>query len=379
MLDVARCKCNSSDMKQVSSSKIGLIQTELQQGILRKQWKVGEKLPTEVELARHFGCSVGTVNKAVSLLAHNGMVERKPRMGTRVLSNSMSGSGVKLDAFAFICPSDQHEGVWRAMKGFQQAAQENGRRMLMLTAGTDYQKEVEIIGRLAEFDVLGAALYPVVPTFSDLTRFSKILKSSLFPVVLAGVGLPGQELPCVVIDGFHAGYTMTHRMIEKGVKKIGFLASRSWSVSVRDRYQGYKWALSEAGIVEDESLVILDSSMNVDFVNPLDESTALAQRYLDQVNGLGVEAVVCYCDFLAQGFISAAAARGLRVPQDLLVSGIDDYAIASSGSVQLTTYRVPYEQIGRVAFEMLEQSLSNQLGASTERHVRGDLVIRESA
>lgn len=365
-------------MKKGAHSKLEAIQHELRQGILRKVWKVGDKLPTESELARKFGCSVGTVNKAVSLLVHNGMIERKPRSGTHVVSDKDS-TGIKLDALAFICPSNQHEGVWRAMKGFQAAAQEKKQRMLMLTSGTDYQKEVEIIGRLAEFDVLGAALYPVVPSFSELLHFLQVIKTSRFPVVLVGMGVPGQEVSGVAIDGFHAGYTMTRHLIGKRLRKIGFLASRSWSVSVRDRYQGYKWALSEAGIELDEKLVLLNPSMHIDFENPLAESVEMSQTYLDQVEHMGVQGVVCYSDFFARGLIQVARKRGLRVPDDLSVVGIDDYATVAEDEVRLTTYRVPYEEMGRVAFELLESRVANPDGAVLEKYVKGDIIVRESA
>lgn len=366
-------------MNRASQSKLESIQSDLQQEIFRKVWKVGDKLPTEAELAQKYKCSVGTVNKAVSLLVHKGLVERKTRMGSHVLSNTAIGSSIRLDAYAFICPSEQHEGVWRAMKGFQSAAQEKKRRMLMLTSGSDYEKEVEMIGSLSEFDVQGAALYPVVPSFNELVHFTEILKNSKFPVVIVGVGLPGQEISGVSIDGFHAAYTMTRHLIDKGLKRIGFLTNRSWAVSIRDRYQGYKWALSEAGLSQDEQLAMLSPSMHLDFEKPLDESIDLSRQYLEQIKDLGVQGVVTSSDFIARGLITVAMEKGLRVPTDLSVTGIDDYAIACEGEVKLTTYHVPYEEMGRTSFEMLDTLITEKSAAPIEKHVRGELVVRESA
>ncbi|MEJ0000610.1 MAG: substrate-binding domain-containing protein [Verrucomicrobiota bacterium] len=282
----------------------------------------------------------------------------------------MDATGIKLDAFAFIYPSDQHEGIWRAMKGFQAAAQEKKRRLCMLSSGTDYQKELALVGQLAEFDVLGAALYPLLPSFGDLVRFLQMLKDSRFPVVLVGAELPGQEISGVAIDGFHAGYTMTRHLLNGGRRRIGFLASRSWSVSVRDRYQGYKWALSEAGLPLEDKLVFLNPSMHVDFEDPLREPIEMARAYLDQVRDAGLQGVVCYSDFFARGLIRVAAERGLKVPEDLKVTGIDDYAIPIPDEVALTTYRVPYEEMGRIAFELLESRIVNPKGPALEKYVR---------
>jgi GntR family transcriptional regulator of arabinose operon len=363
-----------------SPKKTQAIYTRLREEILSGVWAAGSKLPNETELAQQFNCSLGTVSKALALLVHEGFVERKARAGTTVIygtEQSPSALG-QLDAFAFIYPSEQHEGIWRTVKGFQDAAREAGRRVVMLTTGLDYQKETEFVSRLSEFDVRGAVIYPVIPTPQDQVHFSQLLVESKFPVVLAEVNLPGLGCPSVVIDGFHAGYTMTRHMIGRGAKRIGFFSNFAWAPFMRDRYLGYRWALEEAGMGEPTGGVFLDSTMNPDFQNPLAEPTALAAKFFDTAGKL--DAVVCADDFLALGCITAAQQRGWGVPNDLLVSGVDDYsALASSHGVPLTTYRIPFEEMGRQSFAMLDRVLQNKSTPSLEHQIRGEIVVRKSA
>jgi len=248
----------------------------------------------------------------------------------------------------------------------------------MLTTGLDYQKEAEFITRLSEFDVRGAVVYPIISTPQEQVHFSQMLVNSKFPVVLAEVNLPGLGCSSVVIDGFHAGYTMARHMIARGAKRIGYFSNYAWAPFMRDRYQGYRWALEEAGILEPQDGVYLDSAMHPDFNNPLVEPTEMAGAFFAKAGKL--DAVVCADDFLALGCIAAAEKRGWKVPHDLLVSGIDDYsALAASMGIPLTTYRIPFEEMGLKAFETLNTVMREKPDSPSEAQVRGNIVIRESA
>lgn len=362
-----------------SPKKLQTVYAQIRQEILGGEWAVGSKLPRESEMGEKFGCSPGTVSKALSLLVHEGLVERRARAGTTVISDGSTSPQplAKLDAFAFIYPSEQHEGIWRTVKGFQDAAREAGRRTVMLTTGIDYQKETEFIARLSEFDVRGAVVYPIVPDAQAQVRLSHMLVNSRFPVVLTQLNLPGLGCPSVVIDGFHAGYTMAKHMITRGAKRIGFFSNFAWAPFMRDRYQGYRWALEEAGIQEPPCGVCLSSAMNPDFQNPLAEPTALAAKFFEEAGKL--DAVVCADDFLALGCIAAAQKRGWRVPEDLLVTGIDDCGVSSApGGIALTTYRISFEEIGRKSFALLQKVVAAEAPIPGEDPVRGKIIIRES-
>ncbi len=360
-------------------SKVESVYRLLVERISMGVWPVGECLPTEFELASEFQCGRHTVSQAITRLVHEGMVERRRRAGTRVIHNAVRSErpSVELDAFAFIYPSDRHESGWRTVNGFQEAARKADRRVVTLTMGTDYNKEMELVSSLAEFDVKAAAIYPIIPSSAIQLRLSALLIESKFPIVLVDLNLPGLGRPSVVVDSFHAGYTMTRHLLGSGLSRIGFLADQSWAPSVAERYRGYLWAHEEAGMKTDPSRVLLEPEMRPNFEDPLRDPTQLAHRYLDSKPG--VEGVVCAHDFLAQGMLRAAQERGLRVPKDLKVAGIDDLAKQPAGQVSLTTYHVPFEELGRKVFETLDALLNNKPSPELETRVRGEIVVRESA
>lgn len=68
-----------------TSPKAQPIAEEVRRRIAAQQWKQGERIPDEAELAVEFSVSRATVNKALQLLADEGLLERKRRAGTRVV------------------------------------------------------------------------------------------------------------------------------------------------------------------------------------------------------------------------------------------------------------------------------------------------------
>jgi len=360
-------------------SKVESIYRLLVERISDGTWPVGECLPTEFELASEFQCGRHTISQAITRLVHEGLVERRRRVGTRVLNNEIRSKrpAVELDAFAFIYPSDRHEGVWRTVNGFQEAARKAGRRVVTLTVGTDYDRELELISRLAEFDVKAAAIYPLIPSPEIQMRLARLLIESPFSLVLVDLNLPGLGRSSVVVDNFHAGFAMTRHLLDIGLSRIGFFANHSWAPSVAERYRGYLWALEEAGKRPVPGSVLLEPEMVPNYDDPLRDPHLLATRYLE--SGPKVEGVVCSNDLLARGLIRAAQERGLRIPKDLKVTGIDDFANQFQGEISLTTYHVPFEELGQKVFGALDLILNDKPMPELETRVRGEIVVRETA
>lgn len=64
--------------------KAQAIAEEVRRRIVERAWRQGERIPDEAALAVEFGASRATVNKALQLLADEGLLDRRRRAGTRV-------------------------------------------------------------------------------------------------------------------------------------------------------------------------------------------------------------------------------------------------------------------------------------------------------
>jgi GntR family histidine utilization transcriptional repressor len=60
------------------------IASEVRRRIVEREWRQGERIPDEADLATEFGAARATVNKALQLLADEGLLDRRRRAGTRV-------------------------------------------------------------------------------------------------------------------------------------------------------------------------------------------------------------------------------------------------------------------------------------------------------
>lgn len=89
-------------------------------------------------------------------------------------------------------------------------------------------------------------------------------------------------------------------------------------------------------------------------------------------------AVVTSADLVALAVIKIIRAHGLEVPGDISVVGIDDIDWSKYNEPPLTTVRIPQEDMGKAAIQLLQQLLSNHKAAETRRVIATSLVIRQT-
>ncbi len=99
----------------------------------------------------------------------------------------------------------------------------------------------------------------------------------------------------------------------------------------------------------------------------------------DLVLASGTTAVLAYNDEVAVGVINRLWDRGVRVPCDLSVVGVDDTSLAEMVTPRLTTVRVPAAAAGREAVRLLLDSvIGRDAGSRAPVALRAELVIRYS-
>jgi LacI family transcriptional regulator len=91
-----------------------------------------------------------------------------------------------------------------------------------------------------------------------------------------------------------------------------------------------------------------------------------------------VTAIVCGNDILAIGVLIEAAARGIRVPEAMSVTGFDDIDLAREWTPALTTVRLPVSEIGQRAAERMLGRLDEETPPRIEE-VHVELVERASS
>ncbi|MTD16019.1 LacI family DNA-binding transcriptional regulator [Nakamurella sp. YIM 132087] len=202
------------------------------------------------------------------------------------------------------------------------------------------------------------------------------LKTLAAPLVTVGSTIPG--VPGVRVDDQLVGYLAARHLIDLGHRRIAFLGldpDDMYGFTVaRDRHTGYCRALAEAGLPTHPADVEITGFAVEAGEAALEHQLAIA----DWDPAALPTAIVAVSDEVAMGVLYAARHRGIRVPQDLSVVGVDNHDL--SHLFDLTTVGQPVRQQGAIAAQMLLDLIDGRGvgGGEPVRLLEPGLVVRNT-
>ncbi|MFE7766825.1 LacI family DNA-binding transcriptional regulator [Streptomyces sp. NPDC057438] len=243
--------------------------------------------------------------------------------------------------------------------------------------------------RVAARHGFGVVLYPSPegvgpardPFASAQAALDGVIASSMAADALTAIR--GDQLPLVMLDsdpgGSHGAATV-NLDIRDGVRQIAdhllglghrhflHLAADipSWTFRVRARELA-----ARVGSVPGASLRTAAAPISIEGA-----LTAATTALTGSGTGRRPTAVVCDDDKLAAGVYKAARRLGLRIPEDVSVTGLDDLALATALDPELTTVRLDAELFGERGMEALLAVLEGR--TPTEGDIPVELVVRGS-
>lgn len=241
----------------------------------------------------------------------------------------------------------------------------HGLRMI-LDAGDAAIDSTVLRGLTARREVRGAVLILPPEAAEDL----EALAARRYPVVVVDprIAVPRGTVS-ITAAHFSGARSVTRHLVGLGHRRIGVICGPPYWLARDDRVAGHLAALSEAGVLGSPELMRHGE--------PKDETGVLAGGELLDLPDRPT-AVVCFNDKVAVGVLQAAAARGLRVPEDLSVTGFDDIDVSRATTPPLTTVRQPLQEMGRVAVTMLMRLLDGHRHDALSIELATELVVRSS-
>jgi DNA-binding LacI/PurR family transcriptional regulator len=199
-------------------------------------------------------------------------------------------------------------------------------------------------------------------------RYRKRLAELQTPIVLVDpVAQPDPQIPSIGAANWAGGLAATEHLVELGHRRIGTITGRMSALCSQQRLDGYRAALTRAGVDIDPSLIAQG-----DF--HYESALAAAGRMLELADP--PTAIFAASDVQAMGVYEAARLRGLRLPDDLSVVGFDDIPTARWMSPPLTTLRQPLIEMAALAVRMLLAGDSADFNHRAE--LSTNLVVRSS-
>lgn len=182
------------------------------------------------------------------------------------------------------------------------------------------------------------------------------------------------DLPGDVIEteGFHPVVLLTRHLLNQGMRRIGFLNEcSSLYETTNDRFAGYLYAMTQAGIDPPEEFVMPDVQSSFFYEERTFDEIVEGYRSLP-------EAVVCGNDEIAKFLTRALRKKGIRVPEDVAVTGFDN---DEEGMLDpfFTTVNVDAKWLGRRMVQCFLWRMQHPDAPYEKIHVTGQIILRRSS
>ncbi|GJI54577.1 LacI family DNA-binding transcriptional regulator [Lactiplantibacillus plantarum] len=205
---------------------------------------------------------------------------------------------------------------------------------------------------------------------TDLTESQvRLIQSELDNVVFIDTYYHNIKADFVTMDNYQGAFDAGMFMLEKGYKKIGYVASDKLVSNFKMRRQGFKDAL------ETQNLEI--SNQNFYTVSP----TELNPRGLNIhqiIDQNAPEAIFCEDDYIATRLIKGCLNAGINIPTDLGIMGFDDIYEGTLLTPELTTVHVPIQQITNQTIRQLQGQVFEKEWAHQKTLISTSVIIRGS-
>ncbi|MGI5282233.1 LacI family DNA-binding transcriptional regulator [Nonomuraea polychroma] len=280
---------------------------------------------------------------------------------------------------AFIVNDVRGPAFAAAVHGAEQEAARRGRLCLVCTTEGDPARELAAIHLMREqrasaVILIGGAVDE--PAYrARMAEIARSLDAAGSRLVLCGRPPIGADMPVTVVeyDNEAGAYAATAHLLSRGHRRILFLGGGpAGFTTTAGRLAGYRRALEDNGVPVDPELV--ETKVQFSRASGYEHT----RRWLS--SGPPFTAIFAETDVVAGGAMAAIFESGLSVPEDISLVGYDDIPLATDLRPQLTTVRVPYEELGRSAVRLALELKEGRARSGSEQHaVFGThVVVRQS-
>lgn len=186
----------------------------------------------------------------------------------------------------------------------------------------------------------------ILNQIDDPVLLSQLQRESI-PFVCVDAHLPANAaLPMVEVDYYDAAYRAAQYLYDHGHREIGFIGPETPAEHCANTFRGFTDCLREKDIL-----------CNPNWVAKIPFSQASTEEAVDKMLELEKlpTALLCSCDAVAIDVIRRAKERGIRIPEDISVMGIDDLLVSRYLDPALSTMTFDKELLGAKAMELLYQ------------------------
>lgn len=314
------------------------------------------------DVARAANVSPSTVSRA---LASSDLVAEETRQHIKQVAQRLGYGARHADEdaqpgalLAIVVPNIEHPSYSSIIKGASQQAQREDFTLTVADSDGDPAAELAVARRLAN-TAAGVIVCSTRMSDHDVQQLAQETNLVL-------VNRSSEGVPSVRVEAEGPIRRAVEHLYALGHREIAYAGGPESSLSGSERWH----AITQVQPTLPDLQVV-----NLGHFEPdLGEGRSAADLLIPS----GATAVIAFNDFMAVQIIAHLRTRGLRVPDDISVVGIDDMPAAAVAQPALTTVKTPLREIGRAAVNLLLDEVSPLLRPRPPVTMPVALVVRES-
>lgn len=348
------------------------IAAELEKRIRSREPADPTTFASERELTDQYGVDRSTIRRALSVLETKGLILRQPGRRTAVLARDVGiarprrGRQIAL----LLNASPRGWATLPVLHGAEAVFTARGYDLALYSTHADdpdsaERRERDRLEHCLERRVAGVILWPAGRNEEALHRIDR----AGIPIVLLDQKISGPSMDFVGIDNVAAAYRATEHLLRLGHRRIAHLTRENTQPTTLQRLAGYRRAMVDYGARIEDAWAMRCRPGRAE-----EEAVEACLRVPDPPT-----AIFAINDMTALRVMHYLARRGIRVPDQVAVVGVDDLPVAELTPIRLTTVRQPFEQMGAAAAELLLDRIEHGASRPVEtRLLPTRLVVRAS-
>lgn len=244
-----------------------------------------------------------------------------------------------------------------------------GYNLIICQSDEKYEKEIENVNTLITNRVAGLLISISLST----KTFEHILKAidNNISVVMFDRTVDEINVSKVENDDLSGSYELTKYLIDQGYRKMMWIGGSRAFNTYKNRFTGYQSALKEIGI-DAEKFHVFEGNIT------LEDAYNYMKEFIE--NNELPEVIFSASDFMAMGAIMAIQEKGLRIPEDIAITGYSNEPFAALINPKLTTIEQFSKEMGKATARLLLDEIELDYEEKTARKtiIKPQIIIRES-
>ncbi|MCR5202514.1 MAG: LacI family DNA-binding transcriptional regulator [Lachnospiraceae bacterium] len=304
---------------------------------------------------KDIAAKAGVSTAAVSRYFNNGYVsEEKKKAIKKVIDetgyipsqHARTLRTQKTGLIGVILPRISSNSISKMVDGILKVTDREGYKILLANTLNDPERELEYLKVFNEKQVDGVILFGTILT----DEHSEFISQMKLPIVVVGQKIRGVN--SVFHDEYHVTYDLTKLLLSKGCKKPAYIGvTRKDKAVGLERFKGYRDALKEADMADFAKRKALSGFDMQDGYNCM---KSILDKYPE------TDGVVAATDTIGVGAIKYLNELGIKMPKNVMITGVGDSNLGNVTTPSLTTARYFYEESGTKATEILIRHMKDE-------------------